>query len=470
MAETISLANKLSDKQTEYMKLIAEIMEVRKRGEKPLAFIRTYGCQQNVADSEKIKGMLSLSGFDFVDSPDNADFILFNTCAVREHAEDRVFGNVGALKNLKRKYPRTVIALCGCMMEQEHIANRIYNSFPFVNLVFGTHSLHHFPELFYNTITNGKRIIERGNDDNKVYEGFPVKRDGIFKGWLPIMYGCNNFCTYCIVPYVRGRERSREKDIIISEAKEMINSGYKDITLLGQNVNSYGKNLENGVNFAQLISEIDSIEGDYWLRFMTSHPKDCSKELIDVIANGKHISKHLHLPFQSGSDRILKAMNRHYDRKKYLEIINYAKEKIDGLSLTSDIIVGFPGETYEDFKETLSLIKEVEFTSLFTFIFSPRVGTPAEKMDDPISAEEKSKWFQELLAVQEEIAAKRCSSMVGKIEKVLIEGEKGKDDELNARTSGNIIVELKAPKEMIGTFQNVRITKARNWILKGELI
>ena len=470
MAETISLANKLSDKQTEYMKLIAEIMEVRKRGEKPLAFIRTYGCQQNVADSEKIKGMLSLSGFDFVDSPDNADFILFNTCAVREHAEDRVFGNVGALKNLKRKYPRTVIALCGCMMEQEHIANRIYNSFPFVNLVFGTHSLHHFPELFYNTITNGKRIIERGNDDNKVYEGFPVKRDGIFKGWLPIMYGCNNFCTYCIVPYVRGRERSREKDIIISEAKEMINSGYKDITLLGQNVNSYGKNLENGVNFAQLISEIDSIEGDYWLRFMTSHPKDCSKELIDVIANGKHISKHLHLPFQSGSDRILKAMNRHYDRKKYLEIINYAKEKIDGLSLTSDIIVGFPGETYEDFKETLSLIKEVEFTSLFTFIFSPRVGTPAEKMDDPISAEEKSKWFQELLAVQEEIAAKRCSSMVGKIEKVLIEGEKGKDDELNARTSGNIIVELKAPKEMIGTFQNIRITKARNWILKGELI
>ena len=470
MAETISLANKLSDKQTEYMKLIAEIMEVRKRGEKPLAFIRTYGCQQNVADSEKIKGMLSLSGFDFVDSPDNADFILFNTCAVREHAEDRVFGNVGALKNLKRKYPRTVIALCGCMMEQEHIANRIYNSFPFVNLVFGTHSLHHFPELFYNTITNGKRIIERGNDDNKVYEGFPVKRDGMFKGWLPIMYGCNNFCTYCIVPYVRGRERSREKDIIISEAKEMINSGYKDITLLGQNVNSYGKNLENGVNFAQLISEIDSIEGDYWLRFMTSHPKDCSKELIDVIANGKHISKHLHLPFQSGSDRILKAMNRHYDRKKYLEIINYAKEKIDGLSLTSDIIVGFPGETYEDFKETLSLIKEVEFTSLFTFIFSPRVGTPAEKMDDPISAEEKSKWFQELLAVQEEIAAKRCSSMVGKIEKVLIEGEKGKDDELNARTSGNIIVELKAPKEMIGTFQNIRITKARNWILKGELI
>ena len=249
----------------------------------------------------------------------------------------------------------------------------------------------------------------------------------------------------------------------------MINSGYKDITLLGQNVNSYGKTLENKTDFSQLLKKIDQIDGDYWLRFMTSHPKDCSKELIDTIAEGVHISRHLHLPFQSGSDRILKAMNRHYDRKKYLEIISYAKENIPDVSLTSDIIVGFPGETYDDFKETLSLIREVEFTSLFTFIFSPREGTPAAKMDDPIPAEEKSKWFRELLDIQEEIAAKRCSSMVGKTEKVLIEGETGKNNELNGRTSGNIIVELNAPKELIGTFQNVKITKARNWILKGEL-
>lgn len=468
MPEKLNLIDNITEQQSEYMKLIAEIMEVRKRGEKPLAYIRTYGCQQNVADSEKIKGMLSQSGFDFVDAPDEADFILFNTCAVREHAEDRVFGNVGALKNLKRKHPQVLIALCGCMMEQEHIANKIYKSFPFVGLVFGTHSLHHFPELMYSSLVNGKRVFERGNDDNKLYEGIPVKRDGTFKGWLPIMYGCNNFCTYCIVPYVRGRERSREKDLIISEARQMINNGYKDITLLGQNVNSYGKNLENGVNFANLLNEIDSIDGDYWLRFMTSHPKDCSKELIDTIANGTHISRHLHLPFQSGSDRILKAMNRHYDRKKYLEIVNYAKEKIDGLSLTSDIIVGFPGETYEDFKETLSLIREVEFTSLFTFIYSPRVGTPAAKMDDPVPYEEKSKWFQELLAVQEEIAAKRCASMVGNVEKVLIE-DVGKNGEVNGRTSGNIIVEVTAPESTIGTFQNVKITKARNWILKGEL-
>ncbi len=462
-------AKQLSEKQSEFMQLTAEIMEIRKRGEKPLAFIRTYGCQQNVADSEKIKGMLAKSGFDFTDTPDDADFILFNTCAVREHAEDRVFGNVGALKNLKRRHPQILIALCGCMMEEEHVANRIYNSFPFVGLVFGTHSLHHFPELLYRSLVDGKRVFERGNDDKMIYEGFPVRRDGTFKGWLPIMYGCNNFCTYCIVPYVRGRERSRERDVILSEARDMISIGFKDITLLGQNVNSYGKTLQAPVTFAELIREIDSIDGDYWLRFMTSHPKDCSKELIDAIAGGTHISKHLHLPFQSGSDRVLKAMNRHYDRKKYLETINYAKERIDGVSLTSDIIVGFPGETYEDFKQTLSLIREVEFTSLFTFIFSPRKGTPAEKYDDPISAEEKSKWFQELLDVQEEIAAKRCSAMVGQTERVLIESVKEKTGELNARTSGNIIVELEGSPDLIGTFQNVKITQARNWILKGSL-
>ncbi len=457
MARPTIKAEQLSEKQSEYMQLIAEIMEIRKRGEKPLAFVRTYGCQQNVADSEKIKGMLSAAGFDFTESPDDADFILFNTCAVREHAEDRVFGNVGALKNLKRRHPQILIALCGCMMEQEHVANRIYNSFPFVGLVFGTHSLHHFPELLYRSLVDGKRVFERGNDDKKIYEGFPVRRDGSFKGWLPIMYGCNNFCTYCIVPYVRGRERSREKDVILAEARRMIEGGFKDITLLGQNVNSYGKTLETPVSFAALIREIDAIDGDYW-------------ELIDAIAGSRHISKHLHLPFQSGSDRILKAMNRHYDRKKYLDTIAYAKERIDGVSLTSDIIVGFPGETYEDFKQTLSLIREVEFTSLFTFIFSPRKGTPAAAYDDPVSAEEKGKWFQELLDVQEEIAAKRCSAMVGQTERVLIEGVKEKTGELNARTSGNIIVELEGDASLVGTFQNAEITKARNWILKGKLI
>ena len=459
----------MNERQSEYLGLIAELMSIRKRGEVPLAYIRTYGCQQNVADSERIKGMLSAAGYSFTETPDDADFILFNTCAVREHAEDRVFGNVGALKNLKRKHPSVLIALCGCMMEQEHIAERIRNSFPFVGLVFGTHCLHEFPELLYKCLVDGSRVFVRDNDDKLVHEGIPVVRDGRFKGWLPIMYGCDNFCTYCIVPYVRGRERSREPEVIIAEARDMIKAGYKDITLLGQNVNSYGKGLEPRPTFAGLISEVDKIEGDYWLRFMTSHPKDCTRELIDAIAASEHISLHLHLPFQSGSNRILKAMNRRYTREKYLDIVNYAKDKIPDVSLTSDVIVGFPGETYEDFQETISLIREVGFTSLFTFIYSPRKGTPAAEMDDPVSDEEKGRWFRELLSVQEEIAAERCSSMVGRVEKVLVEEKAKTEGRLCGRTSGNIIVEFGGDDSLIGSFRNIRITEARNWILKGEL-
>lgn len=464
--------NEIKDLNSEYIPLVAQVMDIRKRGEVPLAYVRTYGCQQNVADSEQIKGLLAEMGYEFTETPEDADFILFNTCAVREHAEDRVFGNVGALKALKRRHPSVLIALCGCMMEQEHIANRIYKSFPFVGLVFGTNYIHELPQLLYNCLVNGKRLVVRGNKDTTVYENIPTRRDGTFKGWLPIMYGCDNFCTYCIVPHVRGRERSRMPENILADANDLVKSGYKDITLLGQNVNSYGKGLpeESKMSFAQLIKEIDSIEGDFWLRFMTSHPKDCSKELIDAIAESKHISKHLHLPFQSGSDRILKQMNRHYDRAKYLEIIRYAKERIPDISLTSDIIVGFPGETYEDFKETLSLVEEVGFTSLFTFIYSPREGTPAAKMEDPVSYEEKNKWFKELLALQESISAKRCAEMVGNTYRVLVEAPTGKNNELQARTSGNIIVEVEGDESLIGTFQNVEVTQSRNWILKGKFI
>ncbi len=454
----------------EYMQLVAEIMCVRARGKRPLAYVRTYGCQQNVADSEKIRGMLAKMGYTFTETPQDADFIIFNTCAVREHAEDRVFGNVGALKAIKQKHPSVLIALCGCMMEQPHIAERIYKSFPFVGLVFGTHFLHRFPELLYKSLFIGKRIFVRGEDDRLVHEGLPIKRDGDFKGWLPVMYGCDNFCSYCIVPYVRGRERSRRECDILQEAKELIGAGYRDITLLGQNVNSYGKGLPERTSFSSLLSKIDQIDGEYWLRFMTSHPKDCTKELIDTIAQSRHISKHLHLPFQSGSDKILQQMNRRYTRQSYLSIVNYAKEKIPGLSLTSDVIVGFPGETYEDFKETLSLVRQVGFTSLFTFIYSPRVGTPAARMEDPVPYAEKSKWFSELLQVQEEIAARRCASMVGQTQKVLIEGKTGKGNVLSARTSGNIIVELEGDDALIGTFASVQITQARNWILKGILV
>lgn len=458
------------DTQNEYINLVAEIMQIRAIGDKPMAYIRTYGCQQNVADSETIKGMLAQMGYGFTDSPENADFILFNTCAVREHAEDRVFGNVGAIKSIKKKHPSVLIALCGCMMEQEHIAKRIYKSFPFVGLVFGTHCLHEFPKMLYNSLLTGKRQFIRNNDDLLVHEGMPKLRDGQFKGWLPIMYGCDNFCSYCIVPYVRGRERSRKSEVILEEAKELINNGYKDITLLGQNVNSYGKGLDEDITFAQLLKMIDAIDGDYVLRFMTSHPKDCTKELIDTIAESRHISTHLHLPFQSGSNRILKQMNRRYTREKYLEIVNYAKEKIPGLSLTSDIIVGFPGETEEDFQDTLSLIEEVGFTSLFTFIYSKRVGTPAAKMDDPTTDEEKSDRFQRLLKVQGKIAAARCAEMVGTTQRVLFEEKTKKDGILNARTSGNIVVEVPADENMIGCFGNVEITEAGNWVLKGNLL
>ncbi|MGN0499053.1 MAG: tRNA (N6-isopentenyl adenosine(37)-C2)-methylthiotransferase MiaB [Acutalibacteraceae bacterium] len=457
------------DTQNEYINLVAEIMQIRAIGDKPMAYIRTYGCQQNVADSETIKGMLSSMGYGFTDTPENADFILFNTCAVREHAEDRVFGNVGAIKAIKRKHPTTLIALCGCMMEQEHIAKRIYKSFPFVGLVFGTHCLHEFPKLLYNSLLTGKRQFVRNNDDLLVHEGMPKLRDGQFKAWLPIMYGCDNFCSYCIVPYVRGRERSRKSEDVLKEAKALIESGYKDITLLGQNVNSYGKGLDEDITFAQLLKKIDAIDGDYVLRFMTSHPKDCTKELIDTIAESRHISTHLHLPFQSGSNRILKQMNRRYTREKYLEIVNYAKEKIPSVSLTSDIIVGFPGETEEDFQDTLSLIEEVGFTSLFTFIYSKRVGTPAAKMDDPTTDEEKSERFQRLLKLQEQIAAARCASMVGTKLKVLFEEKSKKDGVLNARTSGNIVVEVPADDKLIGSFGSVEITDAGNWILKGKL-
>ncbi len=463
--------SEILQEQSKYIALTSSIISAKARNNNtPIAMVRTYGCQQNVADSEKIKGILEKMGCEFTDEPDKADIIIYNTCAVREHAEDRVFGNVGALKNIKRKNPNLFIALCGCMMEQQHIADKIYKSFPFVNLVFGTHSIHKLPYLMYLSLNFKTRIVKIGDDDKLIHEGLPIKRDGTFKGWLPIMYGCDNFCTYCIVPYVRGRERSREPQIIFDEAKEMIQNGYKDITLLGQNVNSYGKNLNQDINFAKLLDTIANYEGDFWIRFMTSHPKDATKELIDTIAKNEKICNHIHLPFQSGSNRVLKAMNRNYTREKYLELVNYIREKIPDVSLTSDVIVGFPGETYEEFEETLSLIREVKFTSLFTFIYSPRVGTPAAKMDDPITYEEKARWMGELLKVQEEIAADRCASMVGKTYKVLVESEANTEGELSARNQENIVVEFEGDKNLIGQFVNVEITRARNWILKGKLL
>ncbi len=455
----------------DYIRETGEIMAIRARAGTPTAFVHTYGCQQNVADSEQIKGFLQEMGFSFSENPEEADFILFNTCAVREHAEDRVFGNVGALKNLKRRHPSTVIAVCGCMMEEEHSAERMRTVFPFVTMVFGTHEIPRFPELLFRTLTEG-RVFERGSHEGEkqIAEGLPVRRDSGFKAWVTVMYGCNNFCSYCIVPYVRGRERSREPQAILEEFQNLVELGYKDITLLGQNVNSYGKNLEHPVSFAELLHMLDAVEGDYRIRFMTSHPKDASRELIDTIAESKHVSRHIHLPFQSGSNRILKEMNRGYTREKYLELIAYAKEKIPELSLTSDVIVGFPGETDAEYRDTLDLIEQVGFTSLYTFIYSPREGTRAAQMPDPTPASEKSERLQELCAFQEKISAQRCASLIGRTERVLAEEQNEKTGLLCGRTDGNVIVNFAGDPALIGTFVEVRITAARNWILNGELV
>lgn len=437
----------------------------------PLACVVTYGCQQNVADSERIKGMLEEMGYSFTEDRQRAKLIIFNTCAVREHAEDRVFGNVGRLKKYKLENPDVVIAMCGCMMQQKHIAERIRTSFPFVDLVFGTHVVHRLPELLFSALTGRKRVFELPDSDGVIAEGLPVKRDGGSRAFLPIMYGCNNFCSYCVVPYVRGRERSREVSEIEREFRELVESGCKEITLLGQNVNSYGKGLNPEVSFSELLRRLTKIEGDFRIRFMTSHPKDCTKELLETMANCDKIAKHLHLPFQSGNNRILKAMNRGYTREHYLSLINYARELMgDELSVTSDIIVGFPGETYEEFLDTVSLIKEIKATSLFTFIYSPRVGTPAAELDDPVSYEEKSKWLRELLAVQEKISAEQMALHAGKTFKcfVVAKGKLG-DNYIAAKTDGNLIIEFEGGEELIGSFVEVTVTEPLTFVLKGKL-
>lgn len=465
---------KVSDEELEVQRQFAhKVNELtsKRYSSKPLACVVTYGCQQNVADSEHIKGMLEAMGYGFTEERTQAKLIIFNTCAVREHAEDRVFGNVGALKKYKLANPDVVIALCGCMMQQQHIAEKIKKSFPFVDLVFGTHVVYKVPELIYTALTRKKRVFELPDVDGVIAEGIPVKRDNDKKAWIPIMYGCNNFCSYCIVPYVRGRERSREVEDVVKEFKALVNDGYKEITLLGQNVNSYGKDLEPRVTFSQLLRTLNELDGDFRIRFMTSHPKDCTKELIETMAECDKVATHLHLPFQSGNDRVLKAMNRSYTREKYLSLINYAKELMgDELSITSDIIVGFPGETYEEFCDTKSLVEEIKATSLFTFIYSPRKGTPAAEMDDPVPYEEKSKWMRELLALQERISGEQMALHKGKVFKCFVYG-KGKqgDNYLAARTDGNLIIEFVGDEGLIGTFQKIKVTEPLTYVMLGEL-
>ena len=433
----------------------------------PTAYVETYGCQQNESDSEAIRGLLIESGYAITDQAEGADVVVMNTCAIREHAQQRVFGNLGALTHTKRRHPRQKIFLCGCMAGQEQVVNRIKNSYPHVDGVFSTHHLWQFPELLSRVLFTGKRTYFTADEPGSIAEGLPHQRDSKLKAWVSIMYGCNNFCTYCIVPYVRGRERSRKWEDILKECEELIASGVKDITLLGQNVNSYGKDLEQGVDFSDLLAKIAQLPGDFLIRFMTSHPRDASKKLFDTMAMYPKIAKQLHLPFQSGSSRVLKAMNRHYDRENYLEKVNYAKSVIPDLVLTSDVIVGFPGETEEEFEETISLIEQVHYDSLFTFIFSPRPGTPAFDMEDPTPKEEKNRRFDRLCAVQNGISEALHNGYIGKTLRCLIDGT---DKEfLTARTEGGRLVRLTGDPALIGTFAKITITGATTWSLTAEL-
>ena len=455
-------------RQRDFEKKIKAMHESRNAA--PKALVDTFGCQQNVADSQHILGMLEAMGFTFTDRAEEADIIVLNTCAIRDHAEKRVFGNLGALTHTKRAHPEQIICLCGCMAQRPEVAEKVRKSYRHVDLVFGPQALWKFPELLMQVYTRRGRVFSIDDEHGRIAEGMPVVREGSIRAWVSIMYGCNNFCSYCIVPYVRGRERSREPERILAEVRELVQAGYKEITLLGQNVNSYGKDLDTDWDFADLLSAIDEIEGDYLIRFMSSQPKDAGYKLFDTMARCVHVAKQLHLPVQPGCDRVLRAMNRPYDRAKYLDLITYARKVMPELVLTSDVIIGFPGETEAEAMETVALVKEVEFDALFTFIFSPRPGTPAAKLDDPVPRAEKQVWFDRLCQVQNEISARRHAAYVGKTLRVLVDGET--DDSrwpLSGRTAGGRLVHLVGDRSAIGTYRHVTVTDSNTWALFGEL-
>lgn len=435
----------------------------------PTAFVHSFGCQQNVNDGEKILGVLVNAGYGRAAAPEEADLIIFNTCAVREHAEQRVFGNVGALKKLKEQNPKLMIAVCGCMAQQKQIVEKFKASYPFVDIVFGVNAIDTLPQLIAQRITGHKRVMQMPVERTEIVEEMPIQRGSSFRAWLPIMYGCDNFCTYCIVPYVRGRERSRKSADILAEFRQLLAEGYRDITLLGQNVNSYGKGLEEGLDFADLLAMLDKEPGDYRIRFMTSHPKDATKKLIDTIAGGTHISHHLHLPVQSGSNEILEKMNRRYTVESYLALMDYAKERVPDMTYSSDIIVGFPGETEEDFEKTMGLIRRVEYMQLFTFIYSKRSGTKAAEMPDGTPHEEKAARIGKIVALQDEIVARLTGALVGSVQRVLVEGAGRTPGVLTGRLDNNMIVEF-SEEAPLGQFADVRITGAKGAVLKGELV
>lgn len=433
--------------------------------------ILTYGCQMNEEDSEKLSGMLKRIGYTKTEDIEKASIILFNTCCVRENAENKVFGNLGRIKKLKEKNKDLIVGICGCMMQQKGMADKVLSKFPFVNIIFGTHNAYKFPEYLNRVKTEGVQVKEILNKETDIVEGIPVDRESSVKAFVTIMYGCNNFCTYCIVPYVRGRERSRKPEEIIKEIKELVSNGYKEVTLLGQNVNSYGKGLEEEISFAKLLRMINQVEGLERVRFMTSHPKDLNEEVIEAIKDCDKLCEQIHLPVQSGSNRILKEMNRHYDRERYMYLINKIKKEIPNVAITTDIIVGFPGETDEDFNDTLSLVKEVSYDSAFTFIYSRRNHTPADKMENQVPDEVKHERFNKLVAAVNEGVIKNNKKYEGQIVEVLVEGTSKNDEtKLSGRTRNGKLVNFEGDKSLIGTLVNTKIVRAQPFSLIGEVV
>lgn len=447
--------------------LLADIE--KKEGRKLTYHVETFGCQMNARDSEKLSGILESIGYISVES-ENADFVIYNTCTVRDNANQRVYGRLGYLNTLKKKNPNMIIALCGCMMQEDIVIEKIKKSYGFVDIIFGTHNIFRLAELWVNHIESGRSmIIDIWKETDQIVEDLPVKRKYSFKSGVNIMFGCNNFCSYCIVPYVRGRERSRCHEDIIDEITCLVKDGVKEVMLLGQNVNSYGKGIENELTFPELLEKIEKIEGLERIRFMTSHPKDLSDELIKVIAKSEKISRHIHLPVQSGSSRILKIMNRRYTKEAYLDLVDRIKKAIPDVSLTTDIIIGFPGETEEDFLETMDIVDKVGYSNAFTFLYSKRTGTPAASMDDQISEEVMHDRFDRLLELVHKKAQEETGKLVGRTLPVLVEEINRQDTELvTGRLSNNTLVHFKGDESMIGTMVNVKLTDSKGFYYLGE--
>jgi len=462
------------NQQYHYMELLKEIAEKKKNelGRTLTACVTTFGCQMNARDSEKLIGILDKCGFEITED-ENADFVLFNTCTVRDNANQKVYGRLGELKSYKKKNPDMKIALCGCMMQEATVIEKLRTSYRFVNLIFGTHNIFKFAELLYRAYTEDDMIIDIWKDTDRIVEDLPVERKYPFKSGINIMFGCNNFCSYCIVPYVRGRERSRSPKDIIREIENLVKEGVIEVMLLGQNVNSYGKNLpeEEKISFAQLLEEIEKIEGLQRIRFMTSHPKDLSDDLIQVMKKSKKICKHLHLPLQSGSTEILKKMNRCYTKEQYVELALKIRKEIPDIAITTDLIIGFPGETPADVDETIDVIKKVQYENAFTFIYSKRTGTPAAAMENQVPEDVVKVQFDRVLKTVQDMARERVSMYEGRIEDVLVEEMNDHDDTLvTGRMSNNTIVHFPGTKDLIGKIVNVKLLSCKGFYYMGEMV